>query len=135
MGSGNNNNNSNNNNNGATPDEIANAIFSFAESAIKLKDAGILSDETIKLANEVAQVALKKLEDTINNADWSSNNNNSNNNSNNNNSNNSQSTQPIPAPDPAQVLQLIQSAPAPTQMSNQTQPMMAQPYVSEKLGG
>ena len=61
MENGNNNSNSGNNNNGATPDEIANAVFSFSESAIKLKDAGILFDETIALVNKVAQTALKKL--------------------------------------------------------------------------
>ena len=107
MENGNNNSNSGNNNNGATPDEIANAVFSFSESAIKLKDAGILFDETIALVNKVAQTALKKLEEKIIKADWSSNNN-----SNNNGGNNSQPVSTTP--DPVQPM-----------MAQQVQPMMA----------
>ena len=57
-----------------TPYEIANAISSFAESAIKLKEAGILSEDTINLSNDVAQTVLNKLKEMILKANWDFNN-------------------------------------------------------------
>lgn len=73
----------NNQNNGPSPKEIADFIKEVAGVALKLKDGGIISQETIDHANHVAITALDKVQEILQNVDAqkvASGNNNQNNN-------------------------------------------------------
>lgn len=52
-----------------TPKNIADAIKELAGVVIKLKDAGIISQETIDHANRVAITGLDKIQEIIQNVD------------------------------------------------------------------
>jgi len=53
------------NNNEPTPDQIANAISTVADAAIRLKEADILSDDNVEKANEVLSTLLDKAMECI----------------------------------------------------------------------
>jgi hypothetical protein len=49
----------------ATPEQIATAIHLVAESIARLKDSNVFTEETIELANKVAQTFLTKVEEKL----------------------------------------------------------------------
>ena len=83
-----------NQNNGPSPKEIGDFIKEVAGVVVKLKDGGIISQETIDHANHVAITALDKVQEILQNIDAKKVADGNNNNNNNNNNN------PMPTPMP-----------------------------------